>query len=99
MQKPNRKKEQLQFDIWQFCNGIMMNNISFESLDLGTIAVFLGKSMTVLSWYVMLVQNPYQRTTVSTLFELRGSIFQNGFLSGVKFKFGCNLSNFCQFLT
>ena len=41
-------------------------------------------------------------STVFALFESRGSIFQNGFLGGVQFKFGSNLSNFwpkTRFLT
>ena len=33
-------------------------------------------------------------TTVSALLEPRGSIFQNGFLYGVQFKFGYNLTQF-----
>ena len=33
-------------------------------------------------------------STVSTLLQPRGSIFQNGFLGGVQFKFGYNLTNF-----
>ena len=33
-------------------------------------------------------------STISALFEPRGSIFQNGFLGGVQFQFGSDLTNF-----
>jgi len=39
------------------------------------------------------------QSTVSTLLQLRGSNFQNGFLGGVQFKFFKNLTNFYPFLT
>ena len=75
-----------------------------ENLKVGNYRIFV-KSQEIWYWIEGLEISKHlgrfntlkilpKLNTVSRLLQLQGSIFQNGFLDGVQFKFGQNFTNF-----